>query len=97
MRSSHRNNPAPRSSASFTNALVTFARSPRGFAGPNFALPSGALMRWMATWSTPSLRDALAMIGSMSVIPCIPPGWLCARRGGVLVSTDTPRQRIAGG
>ena len=30
-------------------------------------------------------------------MPCMPPGWLCARRGGVLVSTDTPRQRIASG
>ena len=33
----------------------------------------------------------------MSVMPCMPPGWLCETRGGVLVSTVTPRQRMAGG
>ena len=45
----------------------------------------------------PSLRAALASIGSMIVMPCMPPGWLCARRGGVLVRTETPRKRIACG
>ncbi len=33
----------------------------------------------------------------MSAMPCMPPGALCDPRGGVLVSTATPRQRIAGG
>ena len=33
----------------------------------------------------------------MTVMPCMPPGWLCARRGGVLVRIATPRHRIAGG
>ena len=33
----------------------------------------------------------------MIAMPCIPPGALCALRGGVLVSTVTPRQRMAGG
>ena len=37
------------------------------------------------------------MIGSMIVMPCMPPGELCALRGGVLVSTVTPRQRMACG
>ncbi len=32
----------------------------------------------------------------MIVIPCMPPGWLCETRGGVLVSTVTLRKRIAG-
>ena len=32
----------------------------------------------------------------MIVIPCMPPGWLCDTRGGVLVSTVTLRKRIAG-
>ena len=54
-------------------------------------------MRRMATWSTPSLRAAFAMIGSMMAMPCMPPGELCALRGGVFVSTVTPRQRIACG
>ena len=51
----------------------------------------------MATWSTPSWRAAFAMIGSMMAIPCMPPGELCALRGGVFVSTVTPRQRMACG
>ena len=33
----------------------------------------------------------------MSVMPCMPPGELCALRGGVFVRTVTPRQRIACG
>ena len=33
----------------------------------------------------------------MMVTPCMPPGELCALRGGVFVNTDTPLQRIAGG
>ena len=37
------------------------------------------------------------MIGSMMAIPCSPPGELCALRGGVFVSTVTPRQRMAWG
>ena len=45
----------------------------------------------------PSLRAALAMTGSMSVIPCMPPGELCELRGGVFVRPINPRQRIAGG
>ena len=45
----------------------------------------------------PSLRAALARIGSMIAMPCMPPGELCALRGGVLVRTDMPRQRMAGG
>ena len=65
--------------------------------GPNGALPSGQLMRRIATWSTPSLRAALARMGSMMTIPWMPPGELCALRGGVLVSTVTPRQRMACG
>ena len=44
----------------------------------------------------PSFRPAFASIGSMIVIPCMPPGWLCDTRGGVLVSTDSARKRIAG-
>jgi hypothetical protein len=43
------------------------------------------------------LRDALASTGSITVMPCMPPGWLWARRAGVLVRTETPRHRIAGG
>ena len=31
------------------NALVTYGRLPFGVAGPNWALPSGALIRRMAT------------------------------------------------
>ena len=45
----------------------------------------------------PSLREALEMIGSISAMPWNPPGWLCETRGGVLVSTESPRQRMAGG
>ena len=33
----------------------------------------------------------------MIAIPCIPPGELCELRGGVLVRTVTPRQRMACG
>ena len=33
----------------------------------------------------------------MSAMPWNPPGWLCETRGGVLVSTEMPRQRMAGG
>ncbi len=33
----------------------------------------------------------------MIAIPCIPPGELCALRGGVFVRTVTERQRIACG
>ena len=51
----------------------------------------------MATWSTPSCRAALATTGSIIMIACSPPGWLCARRGGVLVSTVIARERIATG
>ena len=43
----------------------------------------------------PSLRAALAMIGAISALPCMPPGARCAPRGGVLVSTVSVRQRIA--
>jgi hypothetical protein len=68
------------------NALVAYCRFPCT-TGPNGALPSGQLMRRIATWSIPSLRAAFAMIGSMMTIPCNPPGELCALRGGVLVST----------
>ena len=81
--------------ASFTNALVVRFWTPRAFGPPNGALPSGALIRWMATWSMPSLCAALAMIGAISALPCMPPGARCAPRGGVLVSTDTLRHRIA--
>ena len=42
-------------------------------------------------------RAAFAMMGSMMAIPCMPPGELCALRGGVFVSTVRPRQRIAFG
>ncbi len=45
----------------------------------------------------PSLRDALDRIGSISTIPWKPPGWLCETRGGVLVSTERPRQRMDSG
>ena len=31
------------------------------------------------------------------VMPCMPPGELCAPRGGVFVSTVKPRQRMACG
>ena len=65
--------------------------------GPTGALPSGQLMRRIATWSSASLRAALAMIGSMIDDSLHPPGELCAPRGGVFVSTVTPRQRMAGG
>jgi hypothetical protein len=51
----------------------------------------------MSTWSSESLRAAFDKIGSMMMIPCIPPGALCGPRGGVFVSTVTPRQRMAGG
>src|SRR2546425_7986729 len=44
-RSSHRNCSAPLSSASLTNALVTYVRLPFGSGRPTRALPSGALMR----------------------------------------------------
>ena len=40
---------------------------------------------------------ALSITASISTMPCMPPGWLCARRGGVLVIAVTPRQRIASG
>jgi hypothetical protein len=43
------------------------------------------------------LRAALAITGSITVIPCMPPGWLCAPRGGVFVIAVTPRHRIASG
>ena len=58
---------------------------------------AGELMRRIATWSTPSLRAALARIGSMMAMPCNPPGELIALRVGVLVNTETPRQRMASG
>jgi hypothetical protein len=87
----------PRSSASRRNALVQYGSSPLRLGGPYGALPTGALMRRIATWSTPSWRAAFAMTGSMSMMPCMPPGWLCARRGGVFVSTVVARMRIAGG
>ena len=44
-----------------------------------------------------SLRAAFASTGSKIMIACRPPGWLCARRGGVLVSTVIARERIASG
>ena len=43
----------------------------------------------------PSCRAALAITGSTIMIACSPPGWLCARRGGVFVSTVMARDRIA--
>ena len=45
----------------------------------------------------PSLRAAFATIGSISTMPCMPPGWLCAPRGGVLVIAVMPRHRIVSG
>ena len=67
--SSQLNSSAPLSSASFTNALVTYcllvARRP---AAPNGALPAGALILWISTWSTPSLRAALASTGSIRAV-----------------------------
>ncbi len=45
----------------------------------------------------PACRAALARIGSMMAIACMPPGALCALRGGVFVATVTLRQRMAGG
>jgi hypothetical protein len=37
----------------------------------------------------------LAKIGSMMAMPCMPPGALCALRGGVLVITEMARWRMA--
>ena len=82
IRSFHLNCSEPRSSASFRNALVEWPRLPsRG--GPKGALPSGALILRMSTWSSASLRAALARIGSIIMMPCMPPGALCgaSRRG----------------
>ena len=45
----------------------------------------------------PSFRAGLCDARSTIVIPCMPPGWLCDTRGGVLVSTVSVRKRIAGG
>ena len=42
--------------------------------GPNGALPAGALMRRIATWSIPSLRAAFEITGSISMCDCVPPG-----------------------
>src|ERR1700676_5154957 len=96
IRSFHLNCSEPRSKASLRNALVECARLP-SLAGPQGALPSGALILRMSTWSSASLRAALVRVGSMMMIPCIPPGALWGPRGGVFVSIVTPRQRIAGG
>jgi hypothetical protein len=48
-RSSHLKSSPPRSSASLMKALVACARAPCGDAGPNMALPSGALILLIAT------------------------------------------------
>ncbi len=68
-----------------------------GAGGPNGALPSGAFSRRMASWSRPSCLAALVITPSMMPLACIGPGERCCVRGGVLVSTFTARQRIAGG
>ena len=65
--------------------------------GPSGALPAGALTRCSSTASMPSWRAALARIGSMMAFCCMPPGERCEVRGGVLVSTERPRKRIASG
>src|SRR5258708_15818962 len=96
IRSFHLNCFAPRSKASLRNALVEWPRLP-SLGGPNAALPSGALAFRMSTWSSESLRASFARIGSIMMMPCMPPGALCGPRGGVLVSMVTPRQRIARG
>ena len=46
---------------------------------------------------SPSWRAALASTGSRMAFCCIPPGERCDVRGGLLVSTDRPRKRIASG
>ena len=97
LRSSQLNSAAPRSSASFTNALVTWLRRPFGVAGPKTALPSGEFIRRICTWSIPSCFAAFVITGSMMPLACIGPGDRCCERGGVLVMTFTARQRMAGG
>ena len=54
-------------------------------------------MRRIASWSMPSFFAALVTTGSMMAFACIGPGDRCCDRGGVLVTTATPRQRMAGG
>jgi hypothetical protein len=80
-----------------TKALVMWPRWPFGRGGPYGALPSGELMRRIASWSMPSFFAALVTTGSMMAFACIGPGDRCCDRGGVLVTTATPRQRMAGG
>src|SRR5215469_3443911 len=96
IRSFHWNCSAPRSNASFKNALVQCPRVPFR-TGPTGDFPSGRLTRRMSTWSSPSLRAALETIVSMITMPCIPPGELWAPRGGVLVKTVVPRHRMERG
>jgi hypothetical protein len=45
----------------------------------------------------PSFFAALVTTGSMIALACIGPGDRCCERGGVLVITARPRQRIASG
>ena len=49
LRSSHLKICAPLSSASLTKQLVEYVRLPRAFAGPNLALPAGALIFRIST------------------------------------------------
>jgi hypothetical protein len=60
-------------------------------------LPSGELIRRIASWSIPSCLAALVTTGSMMALACIGPGERCCDRGGVLVRTANPRQRMAAG
>ena len=64
---------------------------------PIFAALSGALMRRIATRSSPSCFAALSINGSMAAAIWFWPGPRCGPRGGVFVITGTPRKRIAGG
>ena len=81
IRSFHWNCSAPRSNASFRNALVAVrSRAVSDRSRPALCLP-GSYRDGSSTWSSPSLRAALETIVSMITIPCIPPGELCAPAG----------------
>ncbi len=78
------------SSASRRYELVISSRF-----GPTLPSMSGALTLRIATRSMPSLRAALSISGSIAAAVWFSPGPRCGPRGGVLVSTEMPRQRIA--
>jgi hypothetical protein len=78
------------------NALVACSRLP--FTGPEWRLAFGTIDAPEGDLVESELARGFSYdrFGN-DAIPCKPPGALCALRGGVLVITVAPRQRMACG